>query len=509
MQSHDLNKRLSLHKVILTNLLKDCSTCVRRRIRCDRTLPKCQKCAKKNLLCPGYGPRLRWADGIAVRGHLKGCKTPNIDKPKRSNSLNTVSTSRTSTSPKQNKPTSNDTNIDEPSLAVGPLNSLVPDLPDENTIRRLLDHYDKNIAGLMVWIDSDKNEYRRLVLPLAQRQPVLLLAILAISSQHLAVTQNEESSFSGHARDAAVSMISGQIRQVTGRLAAGHDLGSEIDAETAEWMLASMLTLASYEMAESEAGGNAADSHRQAARTLVNALATTNRQNNRLFRFLRNQLSIYDILACTTSLDPASRNDIILPEVNPATIIFSDFLYLLQDVTASSWRSSEAPTQQGLISSPKIARSLFGLARGSTLMLAGALELPMNERQRDFIRLVDIYHHAGLLYTYHLLFKNEVTSTEVNASAMSLFEQLDQLEDIHSCMQNLPWPALIAGTECRGDITRQSFIENLYGKIARDMGFKHYIEVLHFLRVLWSKTDADWLMLANQYRLEGRGIVAV
>lgn len=106
----------------------------------------------------------------------------------------------------------------------------------------------------MVWIDSDKNEYRRLVLPLAQRQPVLLLAILAISSQHLAVTQNEESSFSGYARDAAVSMISGQIRQVTGRLAAGHDLGGEIDADTAEWILASMLTLASYEMAESEAG---------------------------------------------------------------------------------------------------------------------------------------------------------------------------------------------------------------------------------------------------------------
>lgn len=361
----------------------------------------------------------------------------------------------------------------------------------------------------MVWIDSDKNEYRRLVLPLAQRQPVLLLAILAISSQHLAVTQNEESSFSGYARDAAVSMISGQIRQVTGRLAAGHDLGGEIDADTAEWILASMLTLASYEMAESEAGGNAADSHRQAARTLVNALATTNRHNNRLFRFLRNQLSIYDILACTTSFDPASRNDIILPEVNPATIIFSDFLYLLHDVTVSSWRSPEDPTHQGLVSSPKVARSLFGIARGSTLMLAGSLELPINEKQRDFIRLADIYHHAGLLYTYRLLFKSVVTSIEVEASAMSLFEQLNQLEDIHSCMQNLPWPAFIAGTESGGNPARELFIQNLYEKFARDMGFQHYMEVLHFLRVLWSAGDADWPVLATQYRLEGRGIVAV
>jgi hypothetical protein len=449
---------------------------------------------------------LRWANGIAVRGHLKGCKTPNIDKPRRSSN---TSSSKTSTSPNLIKSNDSDTSIAQPVLTLDSLESLVPGLPDEDTIYRLLEHYDKNIAGLMVWIDSEQNEYRRLVLPLAQRQPVLLLAILAISSQHLAVTQNEESSFSGQARDAAVSMISGQIRQVTGRLAAGHDLGSEIDAETAEWMLASMLTLASYEMAESEAGGNAADSHRQAARTLVNALATTNRQNNRLFQFLRNQLSIYDILACTTSFDPTSTDDIILPDVNPATIIFSDFLYLLHDVTASSRRSSEDPTRQGLMSSPKAARSLFGIARGSTLMLAGSLELPNNARRRDFIRLVDIYHHAGLLYTYRLLFKNVVTSIEVESSASALFEQLDQLEDTPSCMQNLPWPAFIAGTESCGSPVRESFTEKLYGKIARDMGFKHYIEVLHFLRVLWSREDADWLMLANQYRLQGRGIVAV
>lgn len=442
-----------------------------------------------------------------MRGHLKGCKTPNIDKPRRSSSTNT-SSSKTPTSLTPTKSNDSDTTA-QPVLTIDSLENLVPDLPDEGTIHRLLEHYDKNIAGLMVWIDSEQNEYRRLVLPLAQRQPVLLLAILAISSQHLAVTQNEESSFSGHARDAAVSMISGQIRQVTGRLAAGHDLGSEIDAETAEWMLASMLTLASYEMAESEAGGNAADSHRAAARTLVNALATTNRQNNRLFQFLRNQLSIYDILACTTSFDPTSTDDIILPEVNPASIIFSDFLYLLYDVTASSRRDPKAPASGGRMPSPKAARSLFGIARGSTLMLAGSLQLPNNERRRDFIRLVDIYHHAGLLYTYRLLFKNVVTSIEVEASARALFEQLDQLEDTHSCMQNLPWPALIAGIESCGNPERIAFTERLYGKIAQDMGFKHYLEVLHFLQVLWSREDADWVMLANQYRLQGRGIVAV
>ena len=470
-------------------------------------MPKCVKCSKKGLSCPGYGPRLRWANGIAVRGHLKGRKTPNIEKPPKSTSL--INASKVSISPKQTKSPSFDSSITQSVSMLSSLENQIPDLPDEDTISRLLDHYDKNIAGLMVWIDSEKNDYRRLVLPLARRQPVLLLSILAISSQHLAVTSNEESSFSGRARDAAVSMISGQIRQVTERLATGHDLGSEIDAETAVWMLASMLTLASYEMTESEAGGNAAESHRQAGRTLVNALATTNRQTNDLFRFLRNQLSIYDILACTTSFGPTSMNDVVLPELNPTTIIFSEFCYLLHQVTAISRAPHEASRHRELLSLPKAARASFELARGSTLMLSGSLGLPYDERCRDFIRVVDIYHHAALLYTYRLLFKNSVSPEDVAASATALFDRLEELEDLSSCMQNLPWPVLIAGTECCGNESRIAFVENLYQRVAQEMGFKHYIVVLQFLRDLWSRGDSDWVELARQYCVAGRGFVAV
>lgn len=397
---------------------------------------------------------------------------------------------------------------------IDPLEKLFPDFPDPVTRSRLLDHYDKHIAGLMVWIDSEKNEYRRMVLPLADRQPVLLLAILAISAQHLAVTSKAESSFSARARDAAVTMISQQIQQVTSRLAAGYDLGSQIDPDTAVWMLASMLTLANYEMTGSETGAVAADSHRQAARILVNALATTKRENNALFDFLRNQLSIYDILACTTSFHPLSTEEVILPAPDHSNLIFSEYLSLLHRVTVWSrhHHDMERPGNEAVFElpiSPADARAAFELARGSTLIAAGLLELARDERRRDFIRIVDIYHHAALLYTYRCLFRGRVELTDVTASATTLFERLNQLEDKASCLQNLPWPAFIAGTECRGSREREMFIANMYDEIARDMGFRHYLEVLHFLRELWTGGISNWPDLARNYAAIGKQILAV
>ncbi|KIW78847.1 hypothetical protein Z517_08686 [Fonsecaea pedrosoi CBS 271.37] len=489
---------------------QDCPTCVRRRIRCDRSLPKCIKCSKKGLVCPGYGPRLRWANGIAVRGHLKGRTTPHVDKPPPKPSS---AAPKDSTSPKSTKSPEQNISV-RPALIVEPLATTFPGFPDPATRSRLLEHYDKQIAGLMVWIDSERNEYRRMVLPLADQQPVLLLAILAISAQHLAVTTGKELSFPARARDAAVTLISKQIQQVTGQLAAGFDLGSQIDPDTAVWMLASMLTLANYEMTETETGAAAADSHRQAARTLVNALATTNRENNALFHFLRNQLSIYDILACTTIFGPSSTVEVILPAPDHSNLIFSEFLSLLHKVTVWSRERHEKesagnfnPADLPITSTD--ARAGFEQARGSTLMAAGLLELPRDARRRDFVRIVDIYHHAALLYTYRVLFLCQVEPLEVSASTMVLFERLHQLEDTPSCLQNLPWPVFIAGTECCDDLERQAFVAKMYTDIAQDMGFKYYLGILRFLQDLWSNKETTWTELARHYEASGKKIVAV
>lgn len=52
--------------------LKACHNCRRQRRKCDQTVPKCLKCAKRGQDCLGYQRLLRWGQGLASRGKLKG-----------------------------------------------------------------------------------------------------------------------------------------------------------------------------------------------------------------------------------------------------------------------------------------------------------------------------------------------------------------------------------------------------------------------------------------------------
>lgn len=54
----------------------DCYTCRRRRVRCDRVLPGCAKCARTQLECLGYKKPLVWNKGVASRGKMMGKTFP-------------------------------------------------------------------------------------------------------------------------------------------------------------------------------------------------------------------------------------------------------------------------------------------------------------------------------------------------------------------------------------------------------------------------------------------------
>ncbi|TLD19047.1 hypothetical protein PspLS_09857 [Pyricularia sp. CBS 133598] len=52
-----------------------CHNCRRRRLRCDRAIPACQKCADYGQECLGYGNLFRWVGAVASRGKRAGHKT--------------------------------------------------------------------------------------------------------------------------------------------------------------------------------------------------------------------------------------------------------------------------------------------------------------------------------------------------------------------------------------------------------------------------------------------------
>ncbi|KAJ5918065.1 hypothetical protein N7454_010440 [Penicillium verhagenii] len=339
------------------SLSKGCSTCNKRRIKCDRAQPLCQKCAKKGLNCPGYGSKLRWAGGPAVRGDLKGLQTQ-----------------ATAQSLRVNK---------------GLLSRV--EAPDIDSLcgfsfQELLDYYDTKIAPRMVWFDSAGNIYRRDILPLAKKNKVVRLAIAAVSVQHAACNRGDQN-ISEDARNEAVAMITNYITDVTTRVTSGHEVELGLDVDAAEWILASMLVLSCYEMAHS--GAEAAEFHRKAARSLVATLSTTDHCKSKFFTSMRNKLSTYEVFGCTTSFDLQDIQNAVLSD--PAdemegfdeTTLFSGYTNLIHEVTMLRQCSPTASRAS------RDWKAEFEIARGITLMAIGRHScIKTSAHRRDLIRIV-------------------------------------------------------------------------------------------------------------------------
>lgn len=55
-----------------TTSTKACHNCRRRRLRCNRSVPRCNKCRAVGTECLGYGKLFRWTGAVASRGKLAG-----------------------------------------------------------------------------------------------------------------------------------------------------------------------------------------------------------------------------------------------------------------------------------------------------------------------------------------------------------------------------------------------------------------------------------------------------
>ncbi|RFU26383.1 hypothetical protein B7463_g9959, partial [Scytalidium lignicola] len=474
---------------------KDCYTCNRRRIRCDRSLPLCRKCSNRGLYCPGYWPRFRWTNAIAVRGRFRGLRSPMaLEDDQFHHNNNAISFI-------QEASTESSREIDCQYSVFATLSRL-----PEPVVNRLLLHYAHHITPIMVWLDSEKNEYRRLVIPLAEKQPVLRLSILAIAAAHLPRDSEIEADFSQSACQAAILMITQQIRFMIDKNFEVNHIHNENDERTAEGLLATMLTLSNYSLLGSALSH--AQSHRHAARILVNTLTLKRASNDELFVFLRNQLSVYDILACTTLFNSEHIRHAILPDLSQGDIFFGHFLTIIHRITIRS-----IPNQDYDLSSESSRmeelEDEFEIACSSTLLLAGPVITSCKKIfKEDFIRLVQTYHHAGAIYACKR-FHGSTMSEHEKRHSLLLFTALEKLDNIDSFLHNLPWPIFIAGICSCLDPKRISVVSNLCSMLSSKTGFKHYANILIFLQELWESSHKNWVSLAREWEERGVPVIAV
>ena len=371
---------------------------------------------------------------------------------------------------------------------------------------RLKRYYIDNVARLMVWVDTEKNLYRDRIIEIASDWPVLRLAISAIAALHCNATgHNEKLPLPESFRDEAIRGIVTSVKNIL-------ENTTQLTLENAQWILASMMVLSCCEMIE--AGAEAADWHRRAARRLVGVIKTMDWCHDEMISFLINQVAIYDVLSCTTSFDLSNIQEAILPVIEEEDVLFSKLLLLIHDVTLFRGRWDNLEIQENdhehLESRKKALLNLrrnIELARGETLMVAGTLGFQDASDRRDFIRLVDLYCKATLVFAHRVMYRDE--SNCGRQLLEDMFSVLASIERPERICHNLPWPLFMAGTECHGDLEKQTSIILHFKGVYDTTGLIHYQELVEFLTSFWACDESDWQLLASQREAMGLRILAI
>lgn len=472
----------------------DCRACHTRRIRCDRSSPSCRKCIKKGIVCPQYGLELKWTNAVAVRGRLKNSRTP--------------ASSQSGSRFDGENPT---VRYPDPALDHQGAVQELSHGPNDRSAEDLIGHYEQHIAPIMVWLDSATNDYKSLVSPLARNQPVLSLAIQAISAAHLMLNDNFNGYTASKLYEESVTMIASLVADFTA-MQPQEDDEKSIEA-LLKGLLASTLVLSNHSLLFSRT--QSAQVHTQAARTLLCTISTRPKLlDDDTVIFLRNQLIIYDVLACTTVWDTGQILNIVLPPSSPEKKMFLwHHLVLIHTVTVGSIQSSDQGTpNEGMMVLDYIDK--FELALGQDFAGASALSRKHDGLvQRDFVhrdlaRLIQIFHHAGILYTLTRLRVHGFEEAK-HYHTERLFASLACFHDINMVLHNLAWPLFIAGTVSTHSTSRQDTVCRLFDILVSLTAFRHHDRTLEFLKQMWLTESNDWLDLAQCFESRGEPIVTV
>lgn len=517
----------------------DCRTCNRRRIKCDRSLPTCKKCALKDLQCPGYGLRIQWGQGVASRGKLTGKTLPVLE----ANSTGSVDYND---SPKSSTPPeslgSRDENSESSPVPVPPglrsafeaaangqsplsrSSSLDGDLSPEQIplyvqdpiVQQLLHHYDKEVAAIMPWVDGPGNTWRTVIIPLGMESPSLLLAMLALAAEHYtskmgSTWSKQQGIRSSHYRDKSLKLLAQNLRyEMREGALTPHQ-------EPPSAMLATILILCNLEMIRSDS--SVWSVHWKAARTITRRWTSPHHSSSSpldpICQLLIKEAFTYDVFASSTTFDnddqiPGS----VLNEGDEGA--FTEWMRIIQDVTTSEryhykLRSkvggSHHPTPPPPTDMATLQRR-FEYARQCSLHFEKTMDFGSPELHRDFGILISIFHYAGLLYGFRALLDTTSISTSATIQQLvqSTIQHINQIEVRSAFQHDFVWPLFIIGTESRDSVELQDFVESRLLEAMTSTGFSNCYPALQFLQRFWGtrpETTHDWLQFARQESARG------
>ncbi|OJJ41944.1 hypothetical protein ASPWEDRAFT_179614 [Aspergillus wentii DTO 134E9] len=454
---------------------KDCPKCKSRRVPCDRTLPQCRKCIKRNVDCPGYGIILRWNQGVASRGKWAGKTIP------------------------QRTPIENFAHPN--TLYPCHLNGL--DF-------RLIHHFNQHIATKLAWVDGPANPWRNMILPLSFASETVLFSLLALAAEDFAHRYpadhgcfRELQAVSLGCRDKAVPLLANKL-----------DVLLEVsDPSTpvhhhARCVLASVLLLYNLELLIAEESRWRI--HIQGARAVIQWKTQAARSSAPIDKadvFLLYEYYFTAVFIGLMSFDPADEIEDDIPTDDSVTI-FCDFVRIIHSVTRAERVMYTTGSQPDPTSLADIVAEIER-AKTRTTQSGQAVLFKSHAAQCDFVHLVSMYYHASLIYSHRVLSTDDGASEpRIISSRASILDHLSRLVDSSTFAHDLVWPLFIAGTECRGLVAEQQTIEQALLNVMYVSGCLDRRRVLSFLKQFWRlDRDITWFEMARTVPRESKFII--
>ena len=520
----------------------DCRTCNRRRIRCDRSLPTCKKCALKELPCPGYGLRIQFGQGVASRGKLMGKALPIIE-PAPSSTTEADLEARSLTPGEHSDPSDGFDDQDSSTVShslraafySSPEDTLahnrstlgrdlstsynLPPYLQGRPVTELVHYYDNHVASLMPWVDGPENPWRALMLPLAFRSPshTLLLAMLAFSAEHYSSRPDfdwpENDGFNTNTyRDRSLQMLA-------------QDLQAEIDEDAsparqlqASGILATILVLCNLEMIRCST--TTWHVHWKAARTITRRWTAPHLASTILddtCRFLLKEAFVYDVFGSSTTFGDVDQiPSSVLTDADAG--IFTHWLQVVQDVTcAERRRNGNPPSDEPLppnVANMNVLQQRFDHARIQCREFSKSIIFGTTESTAGFSFLIDIFHYAGLAYSFSTLFnlQDPTVQKAVQHNVMAVIAKTTHLQHDEAYQHDLVWPLFVVGTQSRDNHAWQEFADSTLRAMMQSTGFSNCEPALTFLRRFWA-TDpsvvSDWMQFARKESKHGHHFLVI
>ncbi|KIW91671.1 uncharacterized protein Z519_07639 [Cladophialophora bantiana CBS 173.52] len=393
-------------------------------------------------------------------------------------------------------------------LNLDPSSYALPQYLQGRPVRQLISYYDHVVATVMPWVDGPENPWRTLMLPLAMHSPSLLLAILALSAEHY-------SSRSGSPWPMNDGFVSSNYRDKSLLLLA-EDLRTEVSEHAsvarharASGILATILVLCNLEMIRSNSATWRV--HWKAARTITRRWTAPHLASIVLddtCRFLVKEAFVYDVFGSSTTFgDDDQIPGSVLAEEDAQ--VFTDWLQLIQEVTwAERWRHRVA--SPGAVSpelaNMRVLQERFDYARNRSLEFSKTLDFGSAGLRSDFAVLVDIFHYAGLAYSFQALLNPQDFAPAIETCVSGVITKIANIQNKEAYQHDLVWPLFVVGTQSRFNQNTQAFAEAKLLEVMKSTGFSNCYPALEFLRRFWDSDPSvavDWMQFARQESSQG------